>query len=101
MTDKLEELTEKLGGAGRALELDVTNASSVQRLISRLPEDWRRIDILVNNAGHDEGGRRRLAQGSAHQWPTIAVQQEREIQASKSTQNGSACAASERRAFAS
>jgi NADP-dependent 3-hydroxy acid dehydrogenase YdfG len=70
-TDKLAELTEKLDGAGRALELDVSDASSVQSLISRLPEDWRSIDILVNNAGHDQGGRRRFDQGSAAQWASI------------------------------
>ncbi|TDJ20063.1 MAG: SDR family oxidoreductase [Gammaproteobacteria bacterium] len=70
-TDKLEALTEKLGSPGRALELDVTDASSAQSLMSRLPEDWRSIDILVNNAGHDQGGRRRFDQGSAAQWASI------------------------------
>jgi NADP-dependent 3-hydroxy acid dehydrogenase YdfG len=70
-TDKLEDLGQKLGSAARVLELDVTDASSVQSLTSRLPEDWRSIDILVNNAGHDEGGRRRFDEGSAAQWASI------------------------------
>ena len=69
--DKLAVLCETLGDAARALELDVTDASSVENLGARLPEDWRDIDILVNNAGHDLGGRRRFDQGEAAQWASI------------------------------
>lgn len=69
--DKLAALSSSLGSGAHALELDVTDASSVESLLSRLPEDWRSIDILVNNAGHDEGGRRRFDEGSAAQWASI------------------------------
>ncbi|NIM27662.1 MAG: SDR family NAD(P)-dependent oxidoreductase [Gammaproteobacteria bacterium] len=69
--DRLAELCERIGGAARPLVLDVTDASSVEGLLSRLPEDWRAIDILVNNAGHDEGGRRRFDEGSAQTWAHI------------------------------
>ena len=69
--DKLAQLGEALGPAAHALELDVTDALSVESLYSRLPEDWRDIDILVNNAGHDEGGRRRFDEGEVVQWASI------------------------------
>jgi NADP-dependent 3-hydroxy acid dehydrogenase YdfG len=69
--DKLAQLTRDLGGAAQSLQLDVTDASSVENLLSRLPEAWRSIDILVNNAGHDEGGRRRFDEGDADQWAKI------------------------------
>jgi NADP-dependent 3-hydroxy acid dehydrogenase YdfG len=69
--DKLADLTGRFGSAAFPLELDVTDASSVESLHSRLPESWRSIDILVNNAGHDEGGRRRFDEGSADQWANI------------------------------
>lgn len=69
--DKLADLCEKLGSGAHALQLDVTDASSVESLYTRLPEDWRNIDILVNNAGHDEGGRCRFDEGDAGQWASI------------------------------
>jgi len=69
--DKLAQLTQRLGNAACALELDVTDAASVESLHERLPQDWRSIDILVNNAGHDRGGRRRFDQGSAAEWAAI------------------------------
>ena len=68
--DKLARLCDRLGSGARPLELDVTDASSVEGLLSRLPEDWQSIDILVNNAGHDEGGRCRFDEGSADAWAT-------------------------------
>ncbi len=69
--DKLAELSSRLGSSTHPLELDVTDASSVESLSSRLPEDWQSIDILINNAGHDEGGRRRFDEGSAAEWANI------------------------------
>lgn len=69
--DKLEDLVRRLGSGAHPLELDVTDPTSVENLLSRLPEDWRSIDVLVNNAGHDEGGRRRFDEGSADQWASI------------------------------
>jgi NADP-dependent 3-hydroxy acid dehydrogenase YdfG len=70
-TDRLAALCDRLGSSAQSLELDVTDASSVESLLSRLPEDWRKVDILVNNAGHDEGGRRRFDEGSADTWSSI------------------------------
>ena len=69
--DKLSDLSSRLGSSAHPLALDVTDASSVESLSSRLPEDWRSIDILVNNAGHDTGGRRRFDEGSAAEWASI------------------------------
>ena len=69
--DKLAALSASLGSVAQPLELDVSDASSVGSLLTRLPEDWRGIDILVNSAGHDEGGRRRFDEGSAAQWSSI------------------------------
>lgn len=68
---KLAALSSSLESGAHALELDVSDASSVESLLSRLPEDWRSVDILVNSAGHDEGGRRRFDEGSAAQWASI------------------------------
>lgn len=69
--DKLVELARGLGGNAHPITLDVADASSVDSLLSRLPEEWRSIDILVNNAGHDSGGRRRFDEGSAAEWASI------------------------------
>jgi NADP-dependent 3-hydroxy acid dehydrogenase YdfG len=69
--DKLEELSRRLGSSACPLALDVTDPSSVESMLSRLPEEWRSIDILVNNAGHDHGGRQRFDKGSADQWADI------------------------------
>lgn len=69
--DTLASLARRLGDGACALELDVTDGSSVESLSSRLPRDWRDIDILVNNAGHDQGGRRRFDEGDADQWASI------------------------------
>ena len=69
--DKLAALSDSLGSGAHPLELDVTDASSVESLLTRLPEDWRSIEVLVNNAGHDEGGRHRFDEGSVAQWASI------------------------------
>ena len=69
--DKLAAFSSGLGSGAHPLELDVTDASSVASLLTRLPENWRSIDVLVNNAGHDEGGRHRFDEGSMAQWASI------------------------------
>ena len=65
---QLESLAAQFGDAAIALELDVTDAASVEKLLDRLPVEWRDIDILINNAGHDIGGRRQFHEGTAAQW---------------------------------
>ena len=34
-----------------SLNFDVRNKNEVEKVISSLPDDWKKIDILVNNAG--------------------------------------------------
>lgn len=41
----------KLGYSSSAVELDVTDVSSVQRAVLAVIEEFGRIDVLVNNAG--------------------------------------------------
>ena len=65
---QLESLAAQFGDAAIALELDVTDEASVEKLLDRLPVEWRDIDILINNAGHDIGGRRQFHEGTAAQW---------------------------------
>lgn len=55
--DKLEELKSKLESKVKIhlLVFDVSDAESVQKSISSLPDEWKNIDILVNNAGNAHG----------------------------------------------
>jgi NADP-dependent 3-hydroxy acid dehydrogenase YdfG len=39
----------------RSLELDVSDASAVDRAIERLPREWKAIEVLINNAGLSRG----------------------------------------------
>ena len=66
--DRLADLASTIGQAALPIELDVSDAHSVQSLVERLPEGWKQIDLLVNNAGHDVGGRRRFDKGSIDDW---------------------------------
>ena len=54
-----------------AIELDLNNQSSVDRIASDLPSSWKQVDVLVNNAGHDVGGRRPFQDGDCVQWLDI------------------------------
>ena len=53
------------------IQLDISDAKSVDRLPDQMPEAFRPIDILVNNAGHDIGGRTRFDVGPADDWAGI------------------------------
>ena len=39
------------GGTAVAIECDVTQSESVQRVVDAVLEQWQRLDVLVNNAG--------------------------------------------------
>ncbi|MGZ8178612.1 SDR family oxidoreductase [Williamsia sp. SKLECPSW1] len=52
--DRLTEVVDSIesdGGTARALEVDVTDATAVARVIGEVGEEFGRIDVLVNNAG--------------------------------------------------
>jgi 3-hydroxy acid dehydrogenase / malonic semialdehyde reductase len=65
------ELTNELGPRAFPFELDVTDHPAVDRLLERIPADFRPIDILINNAGHDVGGRTHFGRGPADDWTNI------------------------------
>jgi len=51
---KGEEAAAKLRGEGldaRAVQLDVTDAASIQRAVDKVAQEFGRLDILINNAG--------------------------------------------------
>ena len=51
---KGEGAAAKLRGEGldaRALQLDVTDAASIQRAVDKVAQEFGRLDILINNAG--------------------------------------------------
>ena len=49
--EKLQALTEELGGSFYPLQMDVADTSSVPAALQSLPEGFREIDCLINNAG--------------------------------------------------
>jgi 3-oxoacyl-[acyl-carrier protein] reductase len=52
--EKLTETVEAIraaGGTAEAIECDVTNTDSVQKVVDGVTEKWERLDIVVNNAG--------------------------------------------------
>lgn len=57
--DRLEELLPHLREIGAtdayAVEIDVRDNASVERLNESIPEEWRDVEILVNNAGLSRG----------------------------------------------
>jgi 3-hydroxy acid dehydrogenase/malonic semialdehyde reductase len=67
----LQELAATAGAAAFPIQLDVSDAQSVDRLPDSIPEHFRPIDVLINNAGHDIGGRKRFDLGSADDWSNI------------------------------
>ena len=42
---------QKLGGTALGIEADVSDSSSVDRMMAQVLDSWGRIDILINNAG--------------------------------------------------
>ena len=50
-TDRLADLAADLGSSVHAVELDVTDADAITRIVAELPDEFADIDVLVNNAG--------------------------------------------------
>ncbi|MCB0723219.1 MAG: SDR family oxidoreductase [Ignavibacteriae bacterium] len=56
--ERLEEAASELDKSGvkvYTMQLDVRNYDDVEKAVSELPDEWKKIDILVNNAGLSRG----------------------------------------------
>jgi 3-hydroxy acid dehydrogenase/malonic semialdehyde reductase len=70
-SDSLGQFAAEMGDNTFPIQLDISDAESVDRLPDQIPEAFRPVDILVNNAGHDIGGRTRFNIGPADDWSGI------------------------------
>jgi len=55
--DKAKAVASDIGltnGKAMAVEMDITDSSSVKRAVKEVEQSWGRIDVLVNNAGWDK-----------------------------------------------
>ena len=69
--ESLRQFAAKMGDSTFPIQLDITDAKSVDRLPDLIPNAFKPIDILINNAGHDIGGRTRFDIGPADDWSSI------------------------------
>jgi 3-hydroxy acid dehydrogenase/malonic semialdehyde reductase len=69
--ESLRQFAAKMGDSTFPIQLDITDAKSVDRLPDLIPNAFKPIDILINNAGHDIGGRTRFDIGPADDWSGI------------------------------
>jgi 3-hydroxy acid dehydrogenase/malonic semialdehyde reductase len=69
--ESLRQFAAKIGDSTFPIQLDVTDAKSVDRLPDLIPNAFKPVDILINNAGHDIGGRTRFDVGPADDWSGI------------------------------
>jgi 3-hydroxy acid dehydrogenase/malonic semialdehyde reductase len=69
--ESLRQFAAKMGDSTFPIQLDVTDAKSVDRLPDLIPNAFKPVDILINNAGHDIGGRTRFDVGPADDWSGI------------------------------
>ena len=69
--ESLRQFAAKMGDSTFPIQLDITDAKSVDRLPDLIPDAFKPIDILINNAGHDIGGRTRFDIGPADDWSGI------------------------------
>jgi 3-hydroxy acid dehydrogenase/malonic semialdehyde reductase len=69
--ESLRQFAAEMGDNTFPIQLDITDAKSVDRLSDHIPQAFRPIDILINNAGHDIGGRTRFDIGPADDWANI------------------------------
>lgn len=56
-TDRLDLLKEELSRKTDVITLlfDVRDKQAIQKVISSLPDEWKKIDVLINNAGNAHG----------------------------------------------
>jgi 3-hydroxy acid dehydrogenase / malonic semialdehyde reductase len=69
--ESLGAFATEMGESTFAVQLDITDAKNVDRLLDLIPDTFKPIDILINNAGHDIGGRTRFDIGSPDDWSNI------------------------------
>ena len=69
--ESLRQFAAKMGDSTFPIQLDVTDAKSVDRLPDLIPNAFKPVDILINTAGHDIGGRTRFDVGPADDWSGI------------------------------
>ncbi len=69
--ESLRQFAAKMGDSTFPIQLDITDAKSVDRLPDLIPNAFKPVDILINNAGHDIGGRTRFDVGPADDWSGI------------------------------
>jgi len=69
--ESLRQFAAKMGDSTFPIQLDITDAKSVDRLPDLIPNAFKPIDILINNAGHDIGGRTPLRYRPADDWSSI------------------------------
>ena len=50
-TERLAKLHAELGDDLLPVTLDVTDRTSIPRMLANLPEGWQELDVLINNAG--------------------------------------------------
>jgi len=67
--DQVEEEVSRRGGACLSVVADVAEKNSVDRLVSRVLDQYRKIDILVNNAGIFP--KRDLVHMSEQEWDNV------------------------------
>jgi len=53
--ESLRQFAAKMGDSTFPIQLDITDAKSVDRLPDLIPNAFKPVDILINNAGHDIG----------------------------------------------
>ena len=56
-------------GTARAVQLDVTDAAAVQRVVDEVVAEWGRLDLMFNNAGITWGGPTEML--TPEQWDAI------------------------------
>ncbi|GGI53388.1 SDR family NAD(P)-dependent oxidoreductase [Oxalicibacterium solurbis] len=68
--DRLDALAAEIGPALLPVVMDVTDRTSIQSALDKLPADWKEIDVLINNAGLALGVAP-AQQASLEEWETM------------------------------